>query len=124
MNSYHYHHAMQRAIDEAMSNDNMKRARMAAVIAHRRKILAVGINRYQSHPMQAKFNPNEHAIYLHAEIDAIRAFVKTYGSESLKNCDMYVARVLKSGETALAKPCDGCKMAIATFELNDVHWTK
>lgn len=93
---------------------------MAALIVDRRgKIIAQGINQRKSHPLQAKFSNHPESIYLHAEIAAL----VDARSENLTGATMYVARVLKDGTPALAKPCKGCQKALISFGLKDVIWT-
>jgi deoxycytidylate deaminase len=54
--------------------------------------------------------------FLHAEIDAlIRA--------EFKATDLYVARVLKDGSPALAKPCPICRLAMKRAGVLRVHYT-
>lgn len=112
------------AIRLARSNPGTDRAKMAAVIAKRNTVLAVGFNQYKSHPLQAQFSANEEAIFLHAEIDAIRNCIREHGEGVLSGSTLYIARVYKNGKPALAKPCKGCQRAIAAFNIKHVVWTK
>lgn len=93
---------------------------MAALIVNKRgRIIAQGINQRKSHPLQAKFSRFPGWSYLHAEIAAL---VDARG-EDLSDATMYIARVLKDGTPALAKPCKGCQKALIAFGLKDVIWT-
>jgi deoxycytidylate deaminase len=92
----------------------------------------IGKNSYRTHPMQKKFGCNESCIHIHAEIDSIVTAMKwiawTQGMrynmvDDLSMCDMYVARVLKDGTPALARPCEGCWRAITAFGIRNVGWT-
>lgn len=103
--------------------------KMAAAIVHRNKIISVGINSMKSHPMAAKFGKNEHAIFLHAEVAAIKNALREVDVDDLSKCDIYIARVKKEKPftkkyvSGLAKPCPGCERAIAEFGLKRVVYT-
>ncbi|NDB61641.1 hypothetical protein EB001_24855, partial [bacterium] len=56
-------------IAEANDDSNI---RFAAAVVYRNKIVSVGYNRRKSHPFQAKFAKNPEAIFLHAEVHAIK----------------------------------------------------
>ena len=56
---------------------------------------------------------------LHAEISAIIGV----GYKDLKNCTAYVYREDKLGNLALAKPCDGCMMALKLAGISKVFYT-
>ena len=83
----------------------------------------IGFNSRKTHPLQARFSSNPQAIHLHAEIDAIQRAVRLIGPD-LSRFDMYVARVYRDGEKALAKPCEGCMGAISAFGIRNVFWTE
>lgn len=103
--------------------------KMAAAIVYRNKIVSVGINSMKSHPLAAKFSKNEHAIFLHAEIAAIKNALREVEVDDLSKCDIYIARVKKEKPFTkkyvygLAKPCIGCERAIAEFGLKRVVYT-
>lgn len=104
----------------------IKTARIAAAIVLKGEIISIGVNSYKSDPLQAKYSKNEHAIFLHAEIAAIKKALKRINREELKKCDMYIVRrkvnngVMCNG---LAKPCVGCQRAIDTYCINNVYYT-
>ena len=104
----------------------IKTARIAAAIVYRGEIISIGINSYKSDPLQAKYSKNEHAIYLHAEIAAIKKALKRINKDELKRCDMYIVRrkihngIMCNG---LAKPCSGCQRAIETYGIHNVFYT-
>lgn len=103
-------------------------ARICAVVLDRKgNVLSVGVNQAKSHPMQAQYGKNEHAIYLHAEIDAIKNALKKIGRNSLRQCTMLICRrkFNENGEFiyGLAKPCDGCVKAIQDFGIKEVIYT-
>lgn len=112
----------------AEANDGSN-IRFAAALVRNNKIVSVGFNRMKSHPLQAKFAKNEMAIFLHAEVHAIKNALKDYTVEELSKMDMYVVRVKKPKSYSehyvwgLAKPCCGCQRAIAEFGVKRVVYT-
>lgn len=92
---------------------------MAALIRKGRRIVSAGLNSKKTHPLQAKYGNNRFSIHLHAEIAAIlRA-----SEDDLEGSTLYVARSLKDGSRALAKPCEGCQRAIKDFKIKRVVYT-
>lgn len=101
-------------------------AKIAAAIVYRGDIISIGINRLKTDPMQARFAKNEHAIYLHAEIDAIKKALKRLSSAEMKKSELYIVRRKRiNGEqsSALAKPCCGCQRAIETYGIQSVIYS-
>lgn len=98
--------------------------RVAAALVEGRTLLAVGVNEKRSHPLQARFASNEDAIYLHAEISTLaNALRRLREYHYLGKATMYVCRVGAHGEMRLAKPCEGCQRALASFEVGRVIWS-
>lgn len=52
----------------------------------------------------------------HAEIRALR--------KSGKNAEVYVARLLKNGQTAMARPCSRCRASLRNAGVKFVTYTK
>jgi tRNA(Arg) A34 adenosine deaminase TadA len=101
-------------------------ARIAAAIVYRGEIISIGVNSLKSDPLQARFSKNEHAIFLHAEIAAIKKALKRLSSVEMKKAELYIVRRKKlNGEACngLAKPCQGCQRAIETYEIGKVIYT-
>lgn len=97
---------------------------MGAVIAKRRKILATGQNERKTHPMMKRFDDTHLRLYLHAEIAAIIDALKTHSEKDLRGSEIYVARILKNGSQALAKPCSVCQKALDTYGITGVYYTE
>lgn len=95
--------------------------RMAAVLKTKDGKTHVGFNSKKTHPLAKRFGRNSQAICLHAEVDAIRKAIRS-GSETFGS-SLYVARILKNGTPAMAKPCPGCQRAIIAFGIKEVEWT-
>ena len=107
----------------AMAHPGAGNAKVTAALLQGNRLLAIGYNQRKTHPLAKKFGKNSEAIYLHAEVDAIINAVRVWGIAALRGSTLKVARVLKNGTPALAKPCEGCQRAIIAFEIGEVEWT-
>jgi tRNA(Arg) A34 adenosine deaminase TadA len=96
---------------------------LAACVVKRNKIISFGHNKNKTHPLQNKFTKHPEAIYLHAEIDAIKNALKRVSTEDLLGSTLYVVRTKKDGSEGLAKPCKGCMQAIESFGISKVVYT-
>ncbi len=96
---------------------------LAACVVKRNKIISFGHNKNKTHPLQNKFTKHPEAIYLHAEIDAIKNALKRVSTEDLLGSILYVVRTKKDGSEGLAKPCKGCMQAIESFGISKVVYT-
>ena len=96
---------------------------LAAAIVLRNKFVSFGYNRLKTDPFQARFGKNSDAIFLHAEIHAIKNALRRIDVEDFKRADLYVMRVM-TGERkwGMAKPCAGCMRAIAEFGIRGVFY--
>lgn len=112
------------AINHARDNPIIKLPQMAALIYRRNSYISCGWNSYKSHPMAAKYGRHADAIYLHAEVAAILDAIRRGREQELRGAIIYIARVLKNGQPALAKPCGGCMGAISELGIENVIWTK
>lgn len=72
---------------------------------------------------QIKTHPKSTAPYhmLHAEIDTILNAVKH--KYDLEGATIYIYRETKDGNFAMAKPCDGCMIAIRKMKIAKVVYT-
>ena len=113
----------------AEANDEYPRARMASALVKSNKIMSIGINRRKTDPMMAKYCKNKDAIFLHAEIHAIKNALKEYSVEDLEDSVLYICRVKRPNEKSkkwvhgMARPCAGCSRAIAEFGIRNVIYT-
>lgn len=113
----------------AEANDEYPRARLAAAIVRGNRIVSIGKNRRKSDPLQAKFSKNNEAIFLHAEIHAIKNALRELSVDELQDTTLYICRVKQPltytdpFEWALAKPCEGCERAIEEFGIKRVIYT-
>jgi len=96
---------------------------LAACVVKRNKIISFGHNKNKSHPLQNKFTKHPQAIYLHAEIDAIKNALKRLSVEEIVGSTLYIARTKKNGSEGLAKPCVGCMQALESFNFSKIVYT-
>lgn len=94
----------------------------ATVFDKRGRILATGQNSYsKTHPVQhyhAVRAGRPGAIFLHAEIDALRKV-----SDKKKIHKIRVERYTKDGRPALAKPCNVCSDALSYYDVEHIEYT-
>jgi tRNA(Arg) A34 adenosine deaminase TadA len=116
-------------IKVAEANDEYSCAKLASAIVIRNKIISIGINRKKTDPLQAKYGKNDQAIYLHAELHAIKNALREISVEELKGCTLYVVRVKRPNPNSkkyvfgMAKPCCGCHKAIVEFGIKSIVYT-
>jgi tRNA(Arg) A34 adenosine deaminase TadA len=96
--------------------------RLAAAIVYKNKVVAHGVPSYKSSPFQKKYAADEHKIFLHAEIAAIKNALRCLSVDELKHASLYVCRVKNDG-WGNSKPCLGCQRAIAEFGIKRVIYT-
>ncbi len=106
----------------------VKASRVAACIVYKGRVVSVGVNSKRSDTFQKRFSKNEHAIYLHAEIAAIKAAKKHLSLDELKKSTLYVCRVRfdnddPTPEWGMSKPCEGCRRAIVEYQIQQVVYT-
>jgi deoxycytidylate deaminase len=97
--------------------------RIAAVLACRGEILSFGYNDNKSHPFQAKFGKNEHAIYWHAETRCIANALKRNYRSLLPKSTMYIVRITSRKLPVLSRPCEGCDKAIRAHKIKRVLYS-
>jgi len=93
--------------------------RLVAFCLRKGRIVSIGYNSYnKTHPMQKKYASRvgkPGAEYLHAEVAAL---LKARDAD-----EMFVARIDKRGNFALAKPCPICDLAISTYGITKINYT-
>ena len=111
-------------------------ARLAAGLWIKNELIAVGWNQAKSDPFQAAWGKNGDAIYLHAEIHALKTALGRVGENSVRNgkTTLMIARSRRVPTEpgrrhhphcwGIAKPCPGCWSAIQHFGIRSVIWTE
>lgn len=90
--------------------------RLGSVLVHKNRIVSVGVNSYKTHPVLAT---RTRWPFLHAEQHAIIR-------QGLDNCEglvLYVARVLKNNDLALAQPCNVCSDLIKEVGIKQIVYS-
>jgi deoxycytidylate deaminase len=115
----------------ALANQPVANARVVAAICHRKELLALGCNRYKTHPLQARYGRNAESIYLHAEIDAISRWERErrdYREDRARQLSIYILRIKRNSPKGnfilgMAKPCVGCMKAIVAFNILNICYS-
>ena len=88
------------------------KCRVGAVVIKGGEVLSIACNTLKSHPMQRKYNvhrgitgDHKHQHHLHAEINTL---LKVKDKRKLKGAALYIVRVKRKGENAIARPCPAC----------------
>jgi deoxycytidylate deaminase len=114
---------------QAIDNEGCARAKLAAAVSVKGRLISLGRNQYKTHPFALQYGKNSEAIFLHAETNAIVNSLNHVDREDLKRATLYVYRVKRPNERSrnwingLAKPCEGCMRAIAEFGFKRVVYT-
>jgi len=93
--------------------------KLGAIIVKGNRVLATG------HNSIAHCKLNDFKNSRHAEMDAILHILKNRnGLSLLAGSTIYVSRITKGGETALAKPCSKCMSLIKSVGIKRIIYTK
>jgi deoxycytidylate deaminase len=110
----------------AQDIEAIKSSRVTSCVVYKNEIVGFGFCQMKTHPMQAQFTRHHNAIYLHAEIDAIKNALKRISVDDISRATLYIARAKKEQgiwQFGLSRPCDGCMKAISSFDINNVIYT-
>ena len=103
--------------------------KIGAVVVCKNKVISVGWNTTQSHPLQKHYNKyrnvdgREYDVELqsnglHAEMMAIRHL-----KGDLSKCSIFVYREYKDGSTGISKPCQACMKAMEDIGIKNIYYT-
>ncbi len=104
-----------RAIGVAWMNarNSSAKYKVGASIYCKSRLVSMGYNKMKTHPKSKK-----RGRHIHAELDAlIRSDMDVTG------CDIFVARVSKSGRRANAKPCKDCQDLLKDYGIRRAYFT-
>lgn len=107
----------------AKTKDRVGRCRVVSSIFKRNKIFSIGFNSYNGGTLSYRFKKDVFAVYEHAEISAIKNFLKEYPTREISEYGIIVVRVkLEKGKWVLgcSKPCLGCQKAIHYFQMKKI----
>jgi deoxycytidylate deaminase len=104
-----------------MAYKSISRFRLGAVLVKKNRVISTGYNDMsKTHTLMQKFNLDKSwAPGLHAEVHACIGV----HSIDLDYADLYVVRVLRNGETAMAKPCKICHKFLMSVGLRRVYYS-
>jgi deoxycytidylate deaminase len=106
----------------------VRSSRIAAMVIYKDRVVSVGINQMKSHPFAARFSKNPHAIYLHAETDAILKASRRLDRDQFVRSTLLICRVKYDLNSSIArfglcKPCAGCERCIENYKIRCVQYT-
>lgn len=115
MSEHHYTLAVN------IAKKSVSRFRLGAVLARKGRVISTGFNDMRrTHPKMQKFNPDKSwTPGLHAEVDACLGVERN----ELQGADLFVARILKNGSVAIAKPCEICVKFLLDVGIRRVYFT-
>ena len=106
-------------------------SRHAAAVVYKGKIISIGTNQNKTHPYAVKYQKNEMANTLHAEVDAIYKAKKRLKDHELKKATLIVVRAKTTvtrgskehDHFGFSKPCKGCTECIKDHGIGKVVYT-
>lgn len=115
-------------IKQAIDVLPVKSSRITAAVVIKNQIISTGFNQKRTHPFQDRYKKNEHAIWLHGEINAIRNALNFVHPDELQKATLYIQRMKRTDDNsewiqAMAKPCSGCLKCIVAFGLKRVVYS-
>tara|TARA_R110000765_G_scaffold305984_1_gene399854 strand:+ start:171 stop:530 length:360 start_codon:yes stop_codon:yes gene_type:complete len=90
--------------------------RLGSVVWRGGSVLSTGFNRVRNDPFVLEDEKHFHCT-VHAEADALRNAGYSFGAK------LFVARVTRGGNLALAKPCSRCMGTIREHGIKKVYYT-
>tara|TARA_R110000851_G_scaffold43716_1_gene107875 strand:- start:1189 stop:1581 length:393 start_codon:yes stop_codon:yes gene_type:complete len=113
----------------AQAVEPVRGARIAAAVVRKGKVISYGFNHKKSHPFQAKFCKNNHAVFFHAEVHAIKNALSFIDIDDISKCELYIVRAKRDKTnrkwiTGMSKPCSGCQKCIDMFGLKSVYYSQ
>lgn len=90
--------------------------RVGAVLAYKNRVIAARPNSAKTHRPLFRFDP-------YATLHAERAVILAAGFDNCPGLTLAVARVLRNGDNALAKPCNECQDLIDFVGIKRVFFT-
>jgi tRNA(Arg) A34 adenosine deaminase TadA len=99
-----------------VAEDSTYRWRHGAVVAKGNKFLGSAPNKFRNAPAV-----DEHNVSDHAERATLRELLKV--REDLRGCTIYIARINRSGDTMMSRPCVWCMWAITSAGIKEIVYT-
>jgi deoxycytidylate deaminase len=93
--------------------------RLCAVLVKGGKSISVGYNKRTRSELMRRFAIRDHQT-VHAEVDAV---LQVRRKIDLTGCKIYVVRLLKNGNTAIARPCGTCQEVLKAYGIKTMVYT-
>lgn len=92
-------------MDLAIKSAKLSDCRFAhgASILRGRKVVSFACNKIKTHPTMKRYD--SHVVSIHSEVNAV-----IHAQTDLVGCVLYSARIAKTGQLLVSKPCDTCEM--------------
>lgn len=112
----------------ARDREKVYGAKITAALVYKGKIVSYGFNQDRTSQLARRFKKNEHAHWLHAEVNAVENAIKSMNADIISKSTLYVVRAKqanRSGPHVIgnAKPCKGCQDCIKWFGINKVYYS-
>lgn len=98
-----------------LTKTSRERFQVSAIIVKGNRVLGYGINSRKTNPNSSSWCKSVHAEH-QAMINA--------GLNDLEGSTMYVARTLRDGNPAIAKPCSSCQKLLKRAGVKKVYFTE
>ncbi len=93
-----------------------KNFRLGAVLVYKKKILTAKCNSYKTHPKVCRY-------YLWPTLHAEAAAILSLGLDNCEGTSLFVLRILKNKDIAMAKPCSCCMKLILSVGIKNIFFT-
>lgn len=104
-----------------MAGKSTSRFRLGAVLAKKNRVISTGYNDMgKTHTLMQRYNTDKTwAPGLHAEVHACIGVPPV----DMSFADLYVVRILKDGNVAIAKPCKICHRFLTAVGIRRVYYS-
>ena len=104
-----------------MALKSTSKFRLGAVLVKRGRVISTGFNMMnKSHPIMQKYSEDiDFTLGLHAEVHACIGVA----ASDLYASELWVCRLYKSGQFAMAMPCKVCRRFLIDVGIKKVHYT-
>lgn len=106
---------MRLAKKQATSDNTPKSYRFGTILAKKRKIINMGVNRpYETHTRSRGYRFDS----IHAEVDCLLGI----SDKDIQGATMYVFRLSRGGKPGISKPCPRCEQILRDAGIRDVYY--
>lgn len=121
------HKAYFNAAKAISETSDFQRVHIGCVAVYSHRIISSGCNTCKSNPIQKKYNAyrfdvNNGNHMMHAEVQCLLPLIGRKDID-FSRVSLYIYREHKSGELALARPCESCSALIHDLGIRHVYYT-